>query len=56
MLSLVLHDLGQAYGDFDAHDGLWRMCELTANDWLARADASLYRSKAGGRDRVTLAA
>lgn len=36
MLSLVLHDLGQAYGDFDAHDGLWRMCELTANDWLAR--------------------
>ena len=29
-------DLGHAYGDFDAHDGLWAMCEKTAGDVIAR--------------------
>ncbi len=31
-----LTDLGTAYGDFDAHDGLWRMTAATAHDPLAR--------------------
>lgn len=36
----LLHEhlatLGFAYGDFDAHDGLWTMAERTAGDVLAR--------------------
>ncbi len=28
--------LGYDYGDFDAHNGLWEMCEKTAHDGLAR--------------------
>ena len=36
----LLHDhlrsLGHAYGDFDAHDGLWRMTAATAGDIVAR--------------------
>ena len=31
-----LRSLGHAYGDFDAHDGLWRMTEATAGDPVAR--------------------
>jgi uncharacterized ferritin-like protein (DUF455 family) len=31
-----LATLGHAYGDFDAHDGLWAMCERTAGDLVAR--------------------
>jgi len=31
-----LATLGHAYGDFDAHDGLWAMCERTAHDVTAR--------------------
>ena len=31
-----LHTLGHGYGDFDAHDGLWRMAEATAHDITAR--------------------
>ena len=37
---LLLHErlgeLGHDYGDFDAHDGLWQMCEKTRHDALAR--------------------
>ena len=33
---LFRSSLGHAYGDFDAHDGLWSMCEKTAGDVLAR--------------------
>jgi uncharacterized ferritin-like protein (DUF455 family) len=36
LLAGQLHDLGYAYGDFDAHDGLWAMCEKTAADVVAR--------------------
>ncbi len=31
-----LQHLGFAYGDFDAHDGLWQMAERTRHDVLAR--------------------
>lgn len=30
------HSLGHAYGDFDAHDGLWSMVEKTRDDIVAR--------------------
>lgn len=36
LLADYLAELGQAYGDFDAHDGLWTMCEKTAGDAIAR--------------------
>ncbi|MCD9124618.1 ferritin-like domain-containing protein [Luteimonas fraxinea] len=31
-----LRVLGFDYGDFDAHNGLWEMCEKTAHDGMAR--------------------
>lgn len=36
LLADHLQSLGFAYGDFDAHDGLWSMCEKTAGDIVAR--------------------
>lgn len=36
LLAEHLATLGHAYGDFDAHDGLWAMCEKTAHDPIAR--------------------
>jgi uncharacterized ferritin-like protein (DUF455 family) len=36
LLSEHLATLGHGYGDFDAHDGLWAMCEKTAGDLVAR--------------------
>lgn len=36
LLSERLAELGCAYGDFDAHDGLWEMAVRTAGDCLAR--------------------
>ena len=36
LLRDYLASLGHAYGDFDAHDNLWAMCERTAGDVLAR--------------------
>jgi uncharacterized ferritin-like protein (DUF455 family) len=36
LLQEHLHSLGYAYGDFDAHDGLWTMTRKTAGDVLAR--------------------
>ena len=36
LLCAHLHSQGKAYGDFDAHDGLWQMCERTAQDFRAR--------------------
>ena len=36
MLSARLAELGHAYGDFDAHDGLWDMATRTADSCLAR--------------------
>lgn len=36
LLRTRLGELGFDYGDFDAHNGLWEMCEKTAHDGLAR--------------------
>lgn len=36
LLADHLASLGHAYGDFEAHDGLWLMCEKTAADIVAR--------------------
>lgn len=36
MLSARLAELGHAYGDFDAHNGLWEMAEKTAHHDTAR--------------------
>jgi uncharacterized ferritin-like protein (DUF455 family) len=36
LLRAHLQTLGHDYGDFDAHDGLWRMTEATADDIVAR--------------------
>ncbi|HEY0334403.1 MAG TPA: ferritin-like domain-containing protein [Stenotrophomonas sp.] len=36
LLQARLRDYGFEYGDFDAHNGLWEMCEKTAHDGLAR--------------------
>ncbi len=36
LLSARLADLGAAYGDLPAHDGLWQAAEETAHDLLAR--------------------
>ena len=36
LLAEHLATLGHAYGDFDAHDGLWTMAEKTAGDIVAR--------------------
>ena len=36
LLAEHLATLGHAYGDFDAHDGLWAMTERTAGDIVAR--------------------
>ncbi len=36
LLQTRLRELGYAYGDFDAHNGLWEMAERTAHSCLAR--------------------
>jgi uncharacterized ferritin-like protein (DUF455 family) len=36
LLSARLHELGAAYGDLPAHDGLWEAATVTAQDLLAR--------------------
>lgn len=36
MLSARLQELGAAYGDYDAHNGLWEMAEKTADSCLRR--------------------
>lgn len=36
LLAQLLADMGQAYGDFAAHDNLWTMCTRTQDDVVAR--------------------
>ena len=54
LLHTHLNSLGYAYGDFDAHDGLWQMCERTANDVLARMALVPRTLEARGLDATPL--
>ena len=54
MLHKHLHHLGHAYGDFDAHDGLWHMCQKTAGDVLARMALVPRTLEARGLDATPL--
>ena len=54
LLSEELDRLGHRYGDLDAHDGLWQMCEATADDWLARMALVPRTLEARGLDATPL--
>jgi uncharacterized ferritin-like protein (DUF455 family) len=49
-----LASLGHAYGDFDAHDGLWAMCEKTRDDVVARMAVVPRTLEARGLDATPL--
>ena len=54
LLRKHLQSLGYQYGDFDAHDGLWQMCERTADDVLARMALVPRTLEARGLDATPL--
>jgi uncharacterized ferritin-like protein (DUF455 family) len=54
LLADHLQSLGHAYGDFDAHDGLWIMCEKTAGDIVARMALVPRTLEARGLDATPL--
>ena len=54
MLHQHLNSLGYRYGDFDAHDGLWHMCQKTADDVLARMALVPRTLEARGLDATPL--
>jgi len=54
MLQDHLHSLGFAYGDFDAHDGLWTICVSTEGDALARMALVPRTLEARGLDATPL--
>jgi uncharacterized ferritin-like protein (DUF455 family) len=54
LLHTHLQSLGYRYGDFDAHDGLWQMCEKTANDVVARMALVPRTLEARGLDATPL--
>jgi uncharacterized ferritin-like protein (DUF455 family) len=54
LLQTHLQAHGHAYGDFDAHDGLWAMCEKTAADVLARMALVPRTLEARGLDATPL--
>lgn len=54
LLCAELANLGHAYGDFEAHDGLWQMCEATAHHWLARMALVPRTLEARGLDATPL--
>ena len=54
MLTEQLSTLGYAYGDFDAHDGLWEMCEKTRHDIVARMALVPRTLEARGLDATPL--
>ncbi len=49
-----VQSLGYDYGDFDAHDGLWRMCHETREDPLARMALVPRTLEARGLDATPL--
>jgi uncharacterized ferritin-like protein (DUF455 family) len=54
MLREHLQSLGFDYGDFDAHDGLWSMCEKTCDDIVARMALVPRTLEARGLDATPL--
>ena len=54
LLHTHLKSLGYAYGDFDAHDGLWQMCERTSEDVIARMALVPRTLEARGLDATPL--
>jgi uncharacterized ferritin-like protein (DUF455 family) len=54
MLHHQLLAMGHRYGDFDAHDGLWEMCEKTACDVTARMALVPRTLEARGLDATPL--
>ena len=54
MLHAHLRSMGYSYGDFDAHDGLWHMCQKTADDVLARMALVPRTLEARGLDATPL--
>ena len=54
MLHTQLNSMGYSYGDFDAHDGLWHMCQKTADDVLARMALVPRTLEARGLDATPL--
>jgi uncharacterized ferritin-like protein (DUF455 family) len=49
-----LRSLGSDYGDFDAHDGLWAMCDKTQGDIVARMALVPRTLEARGLDATPL--
>ena len=54
MLHAHLRHMGWKYGDFVAHDGLWAMCEKTADDIVARMALVPRTLEARGLDATPL--
>lgn len=55
LLNRRLEDLGAAYGDYPAHDGLWEAAETTADDLLARLALVPMVLEARGLDTTPVA-
>ena len=54
LLHQQLLAMGHRYGDFEAHDGLWEMCEKTADDITARMALVPRTLEARGLDATPL--
>ena len=54
LLHAQLQAMGWRYGDFEAHDGLWEMCEKTAGDITARMALVPRTLEARGLDATPL--
>lgn len=54
LLHTALQDMGWAYGDFEAHDGLWTMCLKTQDDITARMALVPRTLEARGLDATPL--
>ncbi|MFM7025338.1 MAG: ferritin-like domain-containing protein [Limnohabitans sp.] len=54
MLHRQLQAMDHRYGDFEAHDGLWEMCEKTASDITARMALVPRTLEARGLDATPL--